>query len=78
MAKVSERKLKTIRTPYIDKDFKSDSLISEDNNQRNEVFINENNKNDKTTTTVSLDKSTNMGKILINKIYSFYLFSPLQ
>ena len=58
--------LKTIRKPYIDKDFKNvnDSMASEENQnekntQRNEVFTE--NKNNKTTTTVSLDKSTNMG-----------------
>ena len=77
MAKVSEGKLKTIRTPFIDIDLKGDSLISEENysnnnnsenkhKNENEMLLNINNKDDKTIlTTISLDKSTNMGKINI-------------
>ena len=72
MAKVSNGILKTIRTPYIDKNLRNDTFVSDENdetknNLKNDIFLNENkkkneNNNDKTTTTISLDKSTNMGK----------------
>jgi hypothetical protein len=71
MAKVSEGKLKTIRTPYIDK---IDSLLNKQNENENKNFspltnmtiINE--KNEKTSSTMSLDESTNMGIFIFSKI----------
>jgi hypothetical protein len=77
MAKVSEGKIKTIRTPFIDIDLKGDSMVqvtvTEENEnknknkekEKNEILLNINNKNDKTfSTNISLDKSTNMGILI--------------